>query len=84
LKHRGAEEVRVVPCPPELTAILWQHLDEHGTAPDGRIFRGARGGPLSESTYSARWAAGHTRTGRETAPDRVSAGQGPFVLGSGG
>lgn len=40
LKHRGAEEVRIVPSPPELTALLRAHLDEHGTTPDGRLFRG--------------------------------------------
>lgn len=56
LKHRGAEEVRVVPSPPELTELLRQHLDDHGTAPDGRLFRGVRGGPLSESLYGRRWA----------------------------
>jgi integrase len=55
LKHRGAEEVRIVPSPPELTALLRGHLDEHGTAPDGRLFRGVRGGPLSESLYGRLW-----------------------------
>ena len=30
-KHRGAEEVRIVPSAPELTALLRKHLDEHGT-----------------------------------------------------
>ncbi|MCU1628251.1 MAG: integrase family protein [Pseudonocardia sp.] len=57
LKHRGAEEVRVVPCPPELGTLLREHLDEHGTTPDGRLFRGVRGGPLSESLYGRLWAA---------------------------
>ncbi|MDN5914912.1 MAG: tyrosine-type recombinase/integrase [Pseudonocardia sp.] len=55
LKHRSVDEVRVVPCPPELTAILRAHLSEHGTTPDGRLFRGARGGPLSESHYGRIW-----------------------------
>ncbi len=57
LKHRGADEVRIVPSPPELTAILREHLDEHGTTADGRLFRGVRGGPLSESLYGRVWAA---------------------------
>jgi integrase len=57
LKHRGIDEVRVVPSPPELTAILRQHLTDHGTTPDGRLFRGVRGGPLSESLYGRVWAA---------------------------
>jgi integrase len=56
LKHRGAEEVRVVPCPPDLTVLLRQHLDENGTTPDGRLFRGVRGGQLSESLYGRLWA----------------------------
>jgi integrase len=56
LKHRGAEEVRIVPCPPNLTALLREHLDEYGTTPDGRLFRGVRGGPLSESLYGRLWA----------------------------
>lgn len=56
LKHRGVEEVRIVPCPPELTALLREHLDGHGTAPDGRLFRGVRRGPLSESLYGRVWS----------------------------
>jgi integrase len=42
LKHRARGESRVVPCPPELTALLRQHLDDYGTGADGRIFRGER------------------------------------------
>jgi len=56
LKHRGIDEVRIVPSPPELTVLLHEHLDQHGTTPDGRLFRGARGGPLSESLYGRVWA----------------------------
>lgn len=33
------------------------HLNEHGTTADGRLFRGVRGGPLSESLYGRVWAA---------------------------
>lgn len=33
-----------------------RRLDDHGTTPDGRLFRGVRGGPLSESLYGRRWA----------------------------
>lgn len=40
----------------DLTALLREHLDEHGTTPDGRLFRGVRGGPLSESLYGRLWA----------------------------
>jgi hypothetical protein len=33
------------------------HLRDHGTAPDGRPFRGTRGGVLSESVYGRAWHA---------------------------
>jgi len=55
LKHRGRKEVRVVPCPPDLVQLLRRHLAEHGTAPDGRLFRGERGGPISDSVYGRIW-----------------------------
>jgi integrase len=46
-----------VPCSPELTAILHLHLERYGTAPDGRLFRGARdGGRLSSTVYGRVWA----------------------------
>jgi hypothetical protein len=35
-------EVRTVPCPPELTALLRWHITEFGTGPGGRIFVGER------------------------------------------
>jgi integrase len=57
LKHRGDNEVRPVPCVPPLTRLLRHHLKEYGTAPDGRLFPGARGGPLSESVYGRIWEA---------------------------
>ena len=47
----------MVPSPPELTAILREHLAEHDTTSDGRLFRGARGGALSESHYVRLWVA---------------------------
>ena len=52
LKHRPDGTVRVVPVPPVLVGLLWQHLREYGSAPDGPLFRG---GILSESTYSCAW-----------------------------
>jgi integrase len=42
LKHRASDDTRVVPSPPELTALLHAHMAEYGTAPDGRLFRGER------------------------------------------
>jgi hypothetical protein len=43
--------------PAALAGLLRQHLRKYGTAPDGRLFRGARGGILSESTYGRIWHA---------------------------
>jgi integrase len=57
LKHRPHDAVRVIPLPPELVALLRWHLDNYGTTPDGRLFRGARGGILSESVYGRAWHA---------------------------
>jgi hypothetical protein len=68
LKHRAKGETRVVPCPPELTALLHEHLEAFGTAPDGLLFRGVRGGQLAESTYCRTW-----RRARE---DALSADEG--------
>ena len=45
------------PVLPVLADLLRQHLREFGTAPDRRLFRGARGGMLSESTYGRVWRA---------------------------
>ncbi|MFD1049063.1 integrase, partial [Kibdelosporangium lantanae] len=42
LKHREDGVTRPVPSCPELTAILWWHIREFGTAPDGRLFPGQR------------------------------------------
>jgi integrase len=42
LKQRERGEVRTVPCHPELTRLLRDHLDTFGTAPDGRLFTGER------------------------------------------
>ena len=55
LKHRAKKATRPVPVPPELVRLLRAHLDRFGTAPDGRLFRGARGAMLSESSYGRIW-----------------------------
>ena len=57
LKHRPDGAVRMVPVPPVLAAMLRRTMRNYGTAPDGRLFRGARGGPLSESIYGRTWHA---------------------------
>ncbi|WP_202805937.1 tyrosine-type recombinase/integrase [Actinopolymorpha alba] len=56
LKHRAKGDTRTVPCPPELTALLHNHLENHGTDPQGRLFWGERGGELDSSTYGRVWA----------------------------
>ena len=47
--------MRPVPCHPVLTGYLRWHIHEFGITPDGRLFRGARGGDLSESVYARVW-----------------------------
>ncbi|GII26502.1 tyrosine-type recombinase/integrase [Planosporangium mesophilum] len=55
LKHRAREETRPVPAHPELVELLRYHLDHFGTAPDGRLFVGPRGGTIGDSTYAEVW-----------------------------
>ncbi len=58
LKHRDPGEGRAVPCPPELTALLYDHLTRFGTGPDGRLFQGVRnGGRMGSTVYGRAWAA---------------------------
>jgi integrase len=60
LKHRGAEETRRVPIPPELVAILRTHIDTFGIAPDGRVFSSDRGHPVASTAISDVWAEART------------------------
>ncbi|BCJ27961.1 tyrosine-type recombinase/integrase [Actinocatenispora sera] len=55
LKHRPRKETREVPAPPELVALLREHIDREGVAADGRLFRSARGNPVSDSVYDRLW-----------------------------
>ncbi len=41
---------------PPLVAILRRHIADFGTAPDGRLFPGERGGSLSDSVYGRVWS----------------------------
>ncbi len=64
LKHRPDGTIRVVSIPVVLAGMLRQHLLQFGTAADGRLFRGTRGGMLSESVYGRVWhAARHAALG---------------------
>jgi integrase len=60
LKHRPDGAIRMVPVPPVLVGLLRAHHAAYGTAPDGRLFRGARGGPLSASVYGRAWQSART------------------------
>jgi hypothetical protein len=61
----------MVPALPVLAAMLCAHITVYGTAPDGRLFRGTRGGPLSGSVY------GRTRQSARTIA------RGPEIAASG-
>ena len=50
----------MVPAPPVLVAMLSAHHAAYGTAADGRLFRGTRGGPLSWSLYGRAWQSART------------------------
>lgn len=44
-------------CPPELTAILREHLDTYGTDAEGRLFQGMKGGEVPVVTWNRVWQA---------------------------
>ena len=56
LKHRHARDSRTVPIPPELVAILRQHVDTFGVTADGRIFASERGKVVASTALSDVWA----------------------------
>lgn len=58
LKHRAENDTRSVPIPPELVMILREHIEEFGTAADGRLFRTATGGMIYDTTHT--WAVART------------------------
>ncbi|MBD0736432.1 tyrosine-type recombinase/integrase [Streptomyces sp. CBMA29] len=55
LKQRAAEEVRTVPIPPPLVRMLLEHVEEFGTADDGRLFQSEYGNVVAASSYSRVW-----------------------------
>ncbi|MDI2126953.1 tyrosine-type recombinase/integrase [Yinghuangia seranimata] len=56
LKWRAKKVTRPVPIPPGMVAMLRWHVYRYGVAPDGRLFRTARGGIVQESGYGEVWA----------------------------
>jgi integrase len=55
LKQREKGEVRVVPIPPPLVGLLLEHVEEFGTADDGRLFQSEYGNVVAASSYSRAW-----------------------------
>jgi integrase len=55
LKHRAEGESRTVPCPPELVALLQEHLRCFRTDDGGRLFIGERGDQVPTITYESVW-----------------------------
>ncbi|MCI3276263.1 tyrosine-type recombinase/integrase [Streptomyces cylindrosporus] len=56
LKWRAPEDSRPVPIPPAFVRLLRSHIEQFGTAPDGRLFRTNRNGLVQESGYGEVWA----------------------------
>lgn len=52
---RSRRATRRVPVPPELVALLREHLQRFGTGPDGRLFRSENGNPILPSTWWRVW-----------------------------
>lgn len=61
LKRRARGATRSVPIPPVLVRMLRDHLATYGTAPDGRLFRAARGGRVRSTEYCAIWDAARAK-----------------------
>src|SRR5260370_15290022 len=55
LNGRSRKAVRKVPIPPELVALLREHIARFGTGPDGRLFRSENGNPIQPSTWWQVW-----------------------------
>ncbi len=88
LKHRARNAVRVVPIPPVLVKILRQHIDQFGTAEDGRLFqviRGQRGkgAVITAKIYGPVWQKARTATMTKAQQASPLAGR-PYDLRHGG
>ncbi|MFB4276922.1 tyrosine-type recombinase/integrase [Nonomuraea sp. MTCD27] len=69
LKHRDLKHTRTVPIPPELVAILRDHIAAFGVGEDGRLFRTRTGGVISGSAYAKVWQEARTYA---FTPDQVA------------
>lgn len=52
---RARKPSRRIPAPPELVAMLREHVARFGAGPDGRVFRSRRGNPVNASTWWQVW-----------------------------
>jgi integrase len=79
LKNRALGESRTVPVVPELNELLQQHLADHGTGRDGRLFPGERADELPVLTYMRTWRAARQRA---FTPEVVATplGETPYTL----
>lgn len=50
-----------MPIPPDLVSLLRWHVTAYGKAPDGRLFRTARGGLIQDTGYGEVWAEARRR-----------------------
>ncbi|MFE3175060.1 tyrosine-type recombinase/integrase [Amycolatopsis sp. NPDC059090] len=66
LKHREQGEGRPVPCPPELTAILREHVSKFGTGPAGELFVGVSGKEVPAITWHRVWRSARKATFTES------------------
>ncbi len=53
--RRARKPSRRVPIPPELVALLREHIRRFGTGPDGRLFRSEKDAPIQPSTWWQVW-----------------------------
>ena len=60
LKHRERGDGRPVPCPPELTKTLREHIQRYGVDAEGRLFQGRQGGEVPSITWNRVWKAART------------------------
>lgn len=76
LKNRQTEDVRRVPIPPHLVAVLREHMATFGTADDGRLFYSekARSSRPRPTTACGR-KPGSSRSHRPSQPRRSRAGR---------
>ncbi|GAA1962076.1 tyrosine-type recombinase/integrase [Catenulispora subtropica] len=73
LKQRPEDEIRPVPIPPVLVAMLKTHISEFAARNgDGRVFGNERGGRIVASTYSRVW--------REARPFAMTSDRGDSLL----